>query len=80
MKVIAIDRGVAKQTGLAGVNDLLAPDRLDLLLEQSDVLVIAAPLTPETLPHDWRRAARADEARRGPDQRRPRAESSITRP
>jgi phosphoglycerate dehydrogenase-like enzyme len=48
MKVIALTRR-AQRTGLSGVDDLLAPGSLIQLLERSDVLVIAAPLTPETL-------------------------------
>jgi phosphoglycerate dehydrogenase-like enzyme len=47
MKTIALTRRAA--TARSGIDDVLPPGSLDLLLERSDVLVIAAPLTPETL-------------------------------
>ena len=48
MKVIALTRR-AQRSNLSGVDDVLPPGGLHQLLERSDVVVVAAPLTPETL-------------------------------
>ena len=48
MDVIALRRR-AQREAVAGVSEMLPPDALDALLARSDVLVIAAPLTPQTL-------------------------------
>jgi phosphoglycerate dehydrogenase-like enzyme len=47
MKVIAVRRR-ADHGGVLGVDQMFAPSELATLLESSDVVVIAAPLTPET--------------------------------
>ncbi len=47
MRVMAVRRRPG-QGAVPGVQDVLPLERLDTLLTQSDVLVIAAPLTPET--------------------------------
>jgi phosphoglycerate dehydrogenase-like enzyme len=47
MHVLALTR--REKTGaIAGVHEVLPPGKLDTLLERSDALVIAAPLTPAT--------------------------------
>ena len=48
MKVVALTRR-PKVESIRGIDELLPPGDLDRLLERSDVLIIAAPLTPETL-------------------------------
>jgi phosphoglycerate dehydrogenase-like enzyme len=48
MHVVALRRRAAADQ-VPGVHELLGPGELDTLLERSDVLVIAAPLTPETI-------------------------------
>lgn len=48
MKVIAVTRRPKGQS-IAGIDELLAPDHLDAMLGRSDVVVVAAPLTAETL-------------------------------
>ena len=48
MKVVALRRRAGAER-IPGVEETLAPGSLDALLERADVLVIAAPLTPETL-------------------------------
>jgi phosphoglycerate dehydrogenase-like enzyme len=48
MKVVALTRR-PKAEDIGGIDKLLPPGSLDRLLEQSDVLIVAAPLTPETL-------------------------------
>ncbi len=48
MKVIALTRRAGRPRS-ADVAEMLPPGSLDRLLAESDVLVIAAPLTPETL-------------------------------
>jgi phosphoglycerate dehydrogenase-like enzyme len=48
MQVIALRRRLHGEA-VPGVSEMLPPDALDTLLERSDVLVIAAPLTPQTL-------------------------------
>ena len=78
MNVIALRRR-AQREAVPGVSEILPPDALDTLLARSDVLVIAAPLTPQTLGHDGRGAVREDEARRDPDQRGPRADHRSRR-
>ena len=47
MKVIAVRRRAPGEP-VAGVDDIRPLDALDTLLAEADVLVIAAPLTPET--------------------------------
>lgn len=47
MQVIALRRRVESGV-IAGVHELLPPGSLDAVLARADVLVIAAPLTPET--------------------------------
>jgi phosphoglycerate dehydrogenase-like enzyme len=46
MRVIGIRRRAGKR--MRFVDQLLTPDRLDVLLETSDFVVLAVPLTPET--------------------------------
>jgi phosphoglycerate dehydrogenase-like enzyme len=48
MHVLALTRR-EKSAAIAGVHEMLPPGNLDALLERSDALVIAAPLTPETV-------------------------------
>ena len=48
MKVVALTRR-PKVESIRGIDELVAPGDLDRLLERSDALIIAAPLTPETL-------------------------------
>jgi phosphoglycerate dehydrogenase-like enzyme len=48
MHVLALTRR-DKSGAIAGVHEMLPPGNLDALLERSDVLVIAAPLTPATV-------------------------------
>ena len=48
MKVVALTRR-PKIESIGGIDELLPPGNLDRLLERSDVLIIAAPLTRETL-------------------------------
>jgi phosphoglycerate dehydrogenase-like enzyme len=48
MHVLALTRR-EKSATIAGVHEVLPPGSLDTLLERSDALVIAAPLTPETM-------------------------------
>jgi phosphoglycerate dehydrogenase-like enzyme len=48
MKVLALTRR-PKAEKMDGIDQLLPPGSLDRLLEQCDVLVVAAPLTPETV-------------------------------
>jgi phosphoglycerate dehydrogenase-like enzyme len=47
MHVVALRRR-AESTQVPGVHEMLGPGDLDTLLKRADVLVIAAPLTPET--------------------------------
>jgi len=47
MRVIAMRRRPG-QAPVDGVDDVVGPDQLDSLLERSHVVVVAAPLTPET--------------------------------
>jgi len=49
MHVVALTRRGNSAEAEEGVREVLPPRSLDTLLERSDVLVIAAPLTPETL-------------------------------
>jgi phosphoglycerate dehydrogenase-like enzyme len=48
MRVLALRRR-AGGAAIDAVDEMLGPGELDSLLQRSDVLVIAAPLTPETL-------------------------------
>ena len=48
MHVLALRRR-AESAQVPGVHEMLAPGDLDALLQRADVLVIAAPLTPETV-------------------------------
>src|SRR5688500_8549832 len=48
MRVLALRRRAGSAV-VDGVDEMLGPGDLDALLQRSDVLVIAAPLTPETL-------------------------------
>jgi phosphoglycerate dehydrogenase-like enzyme len=49
MRVLAIRRSVdARQPGEGAVSELLPPSELGHLLEQSDYVVLAVPLTPES--------------------------------
>ena len=48
MNVMALRRR-AEREAVPGVSEILPPDALDTLLARADVLVIAAPLTPQTL-------------------------------
>lgn len=48
MRVVAMRRR-AGHPGVAAVDQVFGPEQLDELLRQTDVLVIAAPLTPHTL-------------------------------
>jgi phosphoglycerate dehydrogenase-like enzyme len=48
MRVIALRRR-AEGAALPGLAEILPSNRLDVLLDMADVLVVAAPLTPETL-------------------------------
>jgi phosphoglycerate dehydrogenase-like enzyme len=47
MRVIGMRRR-ADRGSVVGIDQMLAPSQLDELLEAADVLVVAAPLTPET--------------------------------
>jgi phosphoglycerate dehydrogenase-like enzyme len=47
MRVIGLRRR-ADRGGVTGIERMLAPSELDILLDAADVLVVAAPLTPET--------------------------------
>ncbi len=47
MRVVALRRR-ADRGGVGGVDEMLPSTALDTLLERADVLVVAAPLTPET--------------------------------
>ena len=60
--------GIVRDGGGRGAR----PDRLPDLLRKSDVVVLAAPHTPETKQLIGRARDRSDEARRPPRQRRPR--------
>ena len=48
MKVVAVTRRM-KSEPIGGIDELLPSSHLDRLLEQSDVVIVAAPLTPETV-------------------------------
>jgi phosphoglycerate dehydrogenase-like enzyme len=48
MRVVAMRRRIG-HSNLEGLDAVYGPDQLPALLRQSDVLVIAAPLTPETM-------------------------------
>jgi len=47
MRVIAVRESVTKEKP-SGVQEVYSPDRLGLLLQQSDYVVLAAPVTPDT--------------------------------
>ena len=67
--------GIRRQTAGAspdGVEEILPPDRLDELLARSDIVVLAAPLTPETRGLIGARRGCGDETRSVPHQHRPR--------
>jgi phosphoglycerate dehydrogenase-like enzyme len=48
MRIIGVDPKIDRLPGIAGVEAVLRPAELDVLLERSDWVVICAPHTPET--------------------------------
>jgi D-2-hydroxyacid dehydrogenase (NADP+) len=62
MRVVGLSRR-ERHDPVAGIDEMLQPGSLPALLDQSDVLVIAAPLTPET--HNLIGAAELARLRRG---------------